>query len=69
MNGDSVTPRVTVKRWRIVKYEGDPPREGEDKEPFEIIEGGDGIGTRVIFRRPGADPQSYADLPGPETTR
>lgn len=64
MQPDQSTPSVREKRWTIAKYEGDPPRAGETKEPFEIIEGGDDIPTRVIFRRPGADPASYAtDLP------
>lgn len=63
MNTDSTTPSVGTKRWQIAKYEGDPPRAGEHKEPFEVIEGGDDIETRVILRRPGADPDSYANLP------
>lgn len=64
MSTDNTTPSVGVKRWQIAKYEGDPPRAGEQKQPFEIIEGGDDIDTRVIFRRPGADPESYAkDVP------
>lgn len=52
-----------VQRWRLVKYDGDPPAAGETKEPIEIIEGGDDIATRVVFRRPGFDPACYADLP------
>lgn len=63
MNDESLTPRTGVKHWRVTKYEGEPPRAGEHKDPFEIVEGGDDIETRVIFRRPGADPESYSDLP------
>lgn len=55
---------IGVKRWRLNKYVGDPPKPGEDKEPFEIIEGGDGLPTRVVHRRVGAaPPESYASLP------
>jgi len=35
-------------RWRLVKWEGEPPKEGEQKEPLEVIEGGDDIPIRVI---------------------
>lgn len=63
MEQDSAKPSVGVKRWQLTKYEGDPPKPGEQKEPFEIIEGGEDIEPRVIFRKPGADPASYSDLP------
>lgn len=52
-----------VQRWRLVKWDGDPPAADETKEPIEIIEGGDDIPTRVVFRRPGFDASCYADLP------
>ena len=63
MNQETSKPSVGVKRWKIEKFDGDPPRAGETKQPFEVIEGGDDIDTRVIFRRPGADPETYSDLP------
>ena len=43
---------VQVTHWRVTKYDGDPPRPDEDKVPVEIIQGGDGIPTR-IWRRIG----------------
>lgn len=55
----------TVQRWRLVKWDGDPPAPGEAKEPIEVIEGGDDVPTRVVFRRAGFDPACYADLPLP----
>lgn len=57
-----------VQRWRLVKWDGDPPAADEKKEPIEIIEGGDDIPARVVFRRPGFDPACYADLPVIEET-
>ncbi len=62
MRNDAMAVKA-VQRWRLVKYDGDPPAAGDTKEPIEIIEGGDDIATRVVFRRPGFDPTCYADLP------
>jgi hypothetical protein len=42
-------------RWRLVKWEGEPPKEGEQKEPLEVIEGGDDIQTRVIKSKDATD--------------
>lgn len=57
MSAPNETPPVElkVKRWRLAKYDGDPPKPGEHKEPVEIIEGGDDIPTRVIFRKEASD--------------
>ena len=47
-----------TRRWRLEKFDGDPPKEGEHKEPVEIIEGGDDIPTRVVYRK---EPENGAD--------
>lgn len=47
---DSATV-TTVNRWQLVKWEGDPPQPGEQKEPIEIIEGGDGVDTVRYSRK------------------
>lgn len=31
-----IGPKVT-ERWTIAKYDGDPPRPGEDKQPVEVV--------------------------------
>ncbi len=46
----TVDTEVGVKHFRLTKYDGDPPRPGEDKAPVEIIQGGDGLPTRVWRR-------------------
>jgi len=45
--GDQQGAEVKVQSFTLRKYEGDPPKLGEDKEPFEIIEGGDDRPTVV----------------------
>jgi len=45
-----------ARRWRIEKRLGDGPR----APVFEIIEGGEGLESRVVYRVPGiAAPESY----------
>lgn len=39
------------QRFELVKFDGEPPRPGELKEPAEIIEGGDDIERRVVYRQ------------------
>lgn len=44
-------PKVkTVARWRLEKFDGEHV-EGDGKKPVEIIEGGDDIPTRVVYRK------------------
>lgn len=40
-----------VVRWRLEKFDGDPPKPGEKKEPIEVIEGGDDIKPRIVKER------------------
>ena len=54
MSDDAGGLDVQCKRFRLVKWDGAPPEPGEEKEPLEIIEGGDGLETRVVFRRDGS---------------
>lgn len=43
---------VQVKqRFELVKFDGDPPKPGELKEPAEIIEGGDDVEPQVVYRQ------------------
>ncbi len=51
MSDDANSLDVRCKRFRLVKWDGPPPEPGEDKEPLEIIEGGDGLETRVVWLR------------------
>ena len=60
-DGDMV--EIKEERIRLVKYEGDPPKPGEDKQPFEIVEWRAGHQARVTHKMPGQPPESYADLP------
>ena len=41
-------PVVDKVTWRLEKFEGDPPAPGDEKRPFEIIEGGDDLLTRRL---------------------
>ena len=50
MPGDLPRPDVSVRRWVLEKFDGDPPKPGENKLPVEVIEGGDGLPT-VVKRR------------------
>ena len=50
MSIDASRPKVSVRRWVLEKFDGDPPQPGEDKLPVEVIEGGDGLPT-VVKRR------------------
>jgi len=47
---DEAGVNVEVTHFRLTKYEGDPPQPGEEKEPIEIIQGGDNLPTRVWRR-------------------
>ena len=40
MNGDNAGVKVKVD-WKLVKYDGEAPQEGEVKTPVEVLEGGD----------------------------
>lgn len=51
-SGDAVSPRATVKEWRLDKYDGDPPQPGEHKLPIEYITGGDELPTRRFVLDP-----------------
>jgi len=51
-----VLKSAEVKHWRLEKR-------GADGAIFEIVEGGDGRATRVVFRRPGEPAESYSKLP------
>ena len=62
-SADQPLIEVRETRVRLKKYEGDPPPPGEDKEPFEVIEWNAGDDPKVIFRRGGQPPESYAPLP------
>jgi hypothetical protein len=45
-HGADVPIKVTIS-YRLDKYDGDAPRPGESKVPFEVIEGGDDMPTVV----------------------
>lgn len=60
---------ISVKETaKVVKYDGPAPNLGEDKQPFEIVEGDydrktdEILNLKVLFRRPGADPSSYSPV-------
>jgi hypothetical protein len=48
---------VDVKITRVVIEKRDA-----NGEVFEVIEGGDGVPTKVTYRREGEPPESYADV-------
>jgi len=47
--------QAKVKRFQLVKFDGEPPALGELKEPAEIIEGGDDVETRIVYRKGAVD--------------
>lgn len=61
MPGDRSGVKMGVKEYKLVKWDGDAPQGGipEDAKDFpekypqvaEVIRGGDGIPTTVIYRR------------------
>ncbi len=46
--------------WRLEKRDA-------AGEVFEVVEGGDDKETRVVFRRPGEPPESYAQIEEPKS--
>lgn len=42
--------RFEVRRYRVMKWDGDPPAEGEHKLPIEVIEVDCDTGTRRVLR-------------------
>lgn len=53
-HADNLPMLYGVKHWRLDKYDGDPPQDGEEKAPVEYIEGGDGLPTRRYVLRDGS---------------
>jgi hypothetical protein len=49
---DANTFDVSVKRWKLEKFDGDHI-EGDGKEPIEVLEGGDGLPTIHYVRANG----------------
>lgn len=40
-----------IVRWRLEKFDGEPPQPGELKTPVEVITGGDGIPTVIESKK------------------
>lgn len=49
MKTENISLQIT-ERFQLVKFDGEPPAQGELKEPAEIVEGGEGIETIVTYR-------------------
>lgn len=48
---EGIKARVEEKLLRIVKWDGPPPRPGEDVEPAEIVARVDGHEPKVVYRK------------------
>ncbi len=62
--GHGKTPaRMRVKRTRVTKWDGDPPRRDERKLPAEVIEHDFDKGTKRVFRPVNGQLQEVKDDP------
>ncbi len=48
-NNEEMPSNIKERHFELVKFDGSPPGQGEYKEPAEIITGGDGMETDVIY--------------------